>query len=138
MAIVMPSPAAAGAKWSSVTPSRSAYYQTGVQGAGQKWQTAVDSSSGNWGAGVQQAVADGRYATGVGGKGAKYANKASTIGAPRWSAGVAAGGPAYETGVAPIFNALQALTLPARQAKGNPANLARVQAVVEAERAARR
>lgn len=138
MAITMPSPTAAGQKWASVTPTRSTFYQAGVQAAGGKWQAAVDQSQPNWAAGVQEAVGSGRYQSGVSGKGAKYSNKAATVGTGRWQAGVGAGATAYEQGVAPVFAALSGTTLPPRFAKGNPANLARVQMVVEVERAARR
>lgn len=138
MAITMPSPTVAGQKWAQVTPTRSTYYQAGVSAAGGKWQGAVDASQPNWAAGVQEAVGQGRYASGVSGKGTKYSQKAATIGTPRWQAGVGAGATAYEQGVAPIFAALSSLNLPPRFAKGNPANLARVAAVVEAERLARR
>ena len=137
MAIVMPSPQAAGAKWASVTPTRQQYYQAGVQGAGQRWQQGVDSSEQNWSMGVQQAMAENRYTLGVSGKASKYSQKASTIGAPRWGTGVASAEPAYEAGVTRIFQALSSLTLPPRGPTGSPQNLARVQAVVDAERAAR-
>lgn len=138
MAISMPPPHDAAAKWAAVTPTRAQYYTTGVQGAAQKWQSGVDSSNDNWGAGVQQAVADRRYATGVQGKGALYSQKAATIGSQRWGQGVSQAAPAYETGVQPIFAALSALNLPPKGPKGSPQNLQRVQAVVDAERAARR
>ncbi len=138
MAIIMPSPASAAQKWATVTPTRGQYYTTGVQGAAQKWQTGVDGANDNWGAGVQAAVGEGRYRTGVQGKGGLYAQKASTIGSQRWGQGVSQGAPAYETGVQPIFSALSSLTLPPKAPRGSAANLQRVQAVVDAERAARR
>ena len=138
MAISMPSPDSAGQKWATVTPTRGQYYTQGVQGAAQKWQTGVDGANDNWGAGVQAAVGEGRYRTGVSGKGGLYANKAATIGSQRWGQGVAQGAPAYVTGVQPIFSALSALTLPPKGPRGSAANLQRVQAVVDAERAARR
>lgn len=138
MPIQMPSPTAAGQKWAQVTPTRSTFYQAGVQGAGPKWQAAVDMSQPNWAAGVQEAVGASRYQTGVSGKGQKYSQKAANVGTGRWQAGVGAGATAYEQGVAPVFAALAGANLPPRFAKGNPANMARVQAVVEIERAARR
>lgn len=138
MAIQMPSPASAAAKWTSVTPGRQAYYTTGVQGAAQKWQTGADGANDNWGAGVQTAVAERRYATGVSGRGGYYSTQAATIGTQRWGQGVAQAGPRYETGVQPIFSALSALTLTPRGPKGSPGNMIRVSEVVAAERAARR
>lgn len=136
--INMPSPTDAGAKWAQQTPGRQQYYVSGVQGAAQSWQTGVDGSQSNWEAGVQDAVANRRYANGVAGKGQAYAQKASTIGGTRWAQGVSQGQPAYVTGVQPIFAALSSLTLPAKGPRGSIANLQRVQAVVDAERAARR
>lgn len=138
MPITMPSPNAAGAKWASVTPTRSQYYQAAVAAAGPRWQTAVDGSQNNWAQGVSQAMTDNRYQTGVSGRGGVYATKAANVGTGRWQTGVGQGATAYEQGVAPIFSALAGANLPPRMAKGNPGNLARVQAVVEIERAARR
>ena len=138
MAINMPSPVSAGQKWAQVTPGRQQYYTAGVQGAAQKWQSGVDGSQANWEAGVQDAVANRRYSGGVAGKGAKYSQAAGTVGAQRWGQGVAQAEPAYEAGVQPIFAALSALQLPAKGPRGSIANLQRVQAVVDAERAARR
>lgn len=136
MAINMPSASASGAKWASVTPGRGAYYTAGVQNAGPRWQAGVDTAQDNYNQGVQQAVARGGYASGVAGKGQKYATRAAQIGAGRWQTGVGQGATAYEQGVQPVVAALQGLTLPPRQSKGSPANLARVQAVIEAERRA--
>src|SRR5260221_12186011 len=101
MAITMPSPTVAGQKWATVTPTRSTYYQSGVQGAGTKWQTAVDMSQPNWAAGVQDAVSTGRYQTGVAGKGSKYSTQAATIGTGRWQTVVGRGATAYDQGLAP-------------------------------------
>ena len=133
----VPTPAAAGAKYASVTPTRQTYYQTGVQGAGQRWQDGVNISQDVWALGVQQAMAQGRYSTGVAGKGTLYSTRASTIGAPRWGQGVAAAEPAYESGVTRFFQVLAALTLPPRGPVGSPQNLQRVQIVDEALRAAK-
>lgn len=138
MAIQMPSPATAAQKWATVTPTRTQYYTTGVQGAAQKWQMGVDGANDNWGAGVQTAVTERRYATGVSGKGGLYSQKAATIGTQRWGQGVSQAAPAYETGVQPIFSALSALTLAPRGPRGSIGNLQRVAEVVAAERAARR
>ena len=137
MALRVPTPAQAGAKYASVTPTRQTYYQTGVQGAGQRWQDGVNVSQDVWGMGVQQAIADQRYSQGVQGKASLYSTKASTIGAPRWGQGVAAAEPAYEQGVTRFFQVLSNLTLPPRGPTGSPQNLQRVQIVVEALRAAR-
>lgn len=137
MAINMPSPTDAGAKWASTTPGRAQYYTAGVQGAAQKWQSGVDNSQANWEAGVQDAVSNRRYTNGVQGKGQLYSQKAGTIGAQRWGQGVSAGQPAYVAGVTRIFAALAGLTLPPKGPRGSIANLQRVQAVVDTERAAR-
>lgn len=136
--INMPSPGSAGQKWAQMTPGRQQYYVAGTAAAGPKWQAGVDGSQSNWEAGVQDAVANRRYSTGVSGKGASYAQAASTTGAQRWGQGVSQAQPKYEAGVQPIFAALSSLTLPVKGPRGSIANLQRVQAVVDAERAARR
>lgn len=132
MAIVIKSPQAAADKWGTVTPQRLTEYTSGVQNAGSKWQAGVDTAAPLWAQAVQEAAARGEWQRGVAGKGSNYATKASTLGAQRWSGGIAAGKPTYQTAVAPYFNVIAGLTLPARQARGNPANLARSAMVGEA------
>ena len=137
MAIRMPSPAAASEKWSRVTQTRQADYKEGVQGAGAAYQEGVSGAADIYAQGVQMAISEGRYASGVAGKGSKYASKASTVGPARWAQGVSGSRSDYEGGVARSFSAVASVSLPPKGAKGSPQNLARVAAVVEAQRAAR-
>lgn len=137
MPLSVPTPQQAGQKYAQVTPTRQQYYQSGVQGAANQWQAGVDGAENTWGQGVQAAIAAHRYSTGVSGRGQVYANRASTIGTPRWAQGVAAAEPAYEQAVARFFQILSGLNLPPRGPVGSPQNLQRVQMVDDALHAAR-
>lgn len=136
MAIRMPSPSAAAQKWSTVSSGRQNDYLEGVRSAGSAWQEGVNGAESTWAEGVQMAIGNGSYSHGVQGKSSKYVDRASTLGAQRWSGGIQASGDAYQRGVTPIFQALSSVTLPPKMARGNPANYARVQAVGEAARQA--
>lgn len=125
MAVNIKSPSAAADKWATVTPQRLTEYTAGVSNAGSKWQAGVDGAAQLWAQAVAEAASRGEWGRGVAGKGANYATKASTLGAQRWSGGITAGKPTYQTQVAPYFNVIAGLTLPPRQARGNPANMAR-------------
>jgi hypothetical protein len=133
----VPSPGSAAEKWARVTPTRQSDYQTGVQGAAQRYQDGVNNAGSSWSGGVQAAISNNSYEQGVAGKGGHYAQQAATIGAPRWAQGVGSARPRYEQGITRVFAAISAVNLPAKGPKGSPQNLNRVQAIVDAERAAR-
>jgi hypothetical protein len=137
MAIRVPTASAIAEKWARVTPGRQTDYQNGVSGAAQAYQDGVNSAGDAYSQGVQAAIGNGSYQKGVMNKGAKYASKASQIGAGRWAQGVPAARSDYETGVQRPLAALASLTLPPRQAKGSPSNLQRVALVVDALRASK-
>ena len=132
MAITVKSAQQSADKWATVTPARLQDYTDGVRNAGSRWQSGVDAAAPLWSQAVQEAAARGEFARGVAGKGAKYSTNAGTLGAQRWSGGIAAGKPSYQTAVAPYLNTIAGLTLPPAQSRGNPANYQRVSIIGDA------
>lgn len=117
----------AARKWTDVTPGRQSYYESGVKGAGQDWLNGASAAVQAFKSAVSAANIGQMFAGGVKRAGAdKYVNKASVLGAQRFSTGVQAATGDYESGVNPYFAVIAAETLPARGPRGAPGNLARV------------
>lgn len=137
MAIKVTPPGQAREKWQRRVSGAQQDYQTGVQAAGNRYQEGVSNASDSYAQGVQMSIGEHRWESGVQGKGARYAQKSSSVGAPRWTQGVAQAGGEYEAGMNKVNAALSGVTLMKKGPKGSPGNLANVQVVVEALRAAR-
>ena len=115
-------------KFSSRAAAAAPQYVTGVQTTTKSQSGAAIAAAPVWAQAVQNAVTKGTYQKGLAKSGdAKWAANAAAMGATRYPQGVQAAGPAWASGVQPYFTALQGLTLPPRQVKGQ--NIARVQAV---------
>ena len=126
-------------KWTRVTPGRSTDYQKGIQGtAPGDWEGSAAAGADNWQQGVTMAAAEGRYATGVRGKGSRWQRKSLDVGAGRFGPGVQAAAPEFEAGFAPFHQALSGLTLPPRFPRGDPRNVDRVRVIAETLNAQRR
>ena len=124
------------AKFVARAQAAGAAYTSGVQGAGDTWQQHTASAGDAFAAGVNAAISSGRFAKGVNRAGAaKYVAVAAGKGAQRYPQGVAAAGPAWQSGVAPYLQMMSGLTLPPRMPRGDPGNLQRVAAVANANRA---
>lgn len=135
MAIKVKDAGSAAAKFTQRAAAAAGDYQTGVQGAGEDWARNAAASVDNYNAAVQEAITRGAFARGVSkAGGAKFAQRASTVGARRFPEGVREAAPAFQEGVAPYLQVISGLTLPPRRPKGDPANMQRVQAVTEALR----
>lgn len=105
-------------------------YTDGINNPKRDWAASTAASATSWAAGVQGAITDGRFVSGVNNAGdAKWATKATTVGATRYPGGITAGQGAYQAGIQPFLQALSTLTLPPRGPKGDPANINRVTAV---------
>jgi hypothetical protein len=116
------------AKFSTRAAAAQGDYKTGVMTTTKSQSNNAIAAKDVWAQAVAKAVADGRYAKGLQKAGdAKWQANASSVGAQRYPQGVQAAGPAWAAGVTPYFTALQGLSLPPRQVKGQ--NIARVQAV---------
>jgi hypothetical protein len=126
------------AKWASVTPMRTADYESGVKAPRTSWARAAGAASEAWKAGVQAAVAANSFGKGVAKAGdAAWAEGASTKGVQRWGPGVQLSVGKYQTGFAPYQAAIARVTLPPRFARRDPRNLLRVTAIVDALKAAK-
>jgi hypothetical protein len=110
-------------------------YKNGVSAAGDTWQQHSAAAGDTFAAGVQDAITRGAYAKGINHAGsAKYVTNASNKGAQRYPQGISQAGPAWQNGTAPYLTTLSNITLPPRRPKGDPGNMARVQAVTDALR----
>ena len=108
-------------------------YQKGVQGAGGYWQTQAAASQDAYSQGVTAAITANRYSKGINTAGGqKYETNAAGKGAQRYPQGVAQAGPAWQNGFQKYATVLSSLNLPARSARGNPANSQRAAAVATA------
>jgi hypothetical protein len=137
MSIRITPPSQAREKWQRRVSGAQQDYQAGVAGAGNRYQEGVSNAEDSYVAGVQMAISEHRWAAGVSGKGSRFAQKAAQVGAARWTSGVAAAGSDYEAGMNRVNSALSGVSLQKKGPKGSPGNLANVQLVVEALRAAR-
>jgi len=103
-------------------------YKTGVMTTQNSQSNNAIAAAPVWAQAVQNAVTKGTYQKGLQKSGdSKWAANSAGIGATRYPQGVAGAGAAWAAGVTPYFTALQGLSLPPRQVKGQ--NIARVQAV---------
>ena len=119
-------------KWAEVTPGRASYYRDGVSAAAD-WAGPTAAAEGAYEQGVQAAVGRKAYSKGVRARGTQgWKEKTLTKGPDRFSSGVSAAGPAYTEGFAPYHAAIQAVKLPPKRARGDPANYQRVAAIGDA------
>jgi hypothetical protein len=120
-------------KWGEVTPQRSGYYETGALAAGGDWEKNTGDATANFVAGVTAGNIGRLFAGGVKNAGAaKYTRKVKDVGVSRFSQGVTAGVPDYQSGMDPMLSTLASITLPARQPRGSVANAQRVTAIMDA------
>lgn len=122
-------------KWAARAGAAGGDYTTGVQTTTKDWAADTAAQAGAWAQGVQAAAANGSFAKGVNAAGTqKWRTMASTKGAQRYTGGVTAALPAYQTGIGPVLQALQGVNLPPRGPKGDANNINRVTAVTQALR----
>jgi hypothetical protein len=120
-------------KWADVTPGRSTFYKQGVEDSAVDWEGPTAASEPAYEQGVQQAIAQKRYGSGVRSAGtAKWRKKSSDVGAERFGPGVRAAKDDMKSGFAPYHAVIERTSLPERGPRGDPANIARVQAISEA------
>jgi hypothetical protein len=120
-------------KWSKVTPTRQAYYKSGVESPKKDWGSQTEAAAETWNAAITQAAAEGRFAKGVKEAGtAKWKRKTISVGVGRWQGGVSVAAPDFEKGFAPFADVISRTILPPRYPKGDPRNIDRVKAVADA------
>jgi len=122
------------------------YWRSGATAAGPKysegltmpktpWSQAAMAAKEAWRQGITDAAGRDAYSKGVAKAGdAKWLKRASEVGARRFPEGVSAAVDDYRNGFAPFYDTLSKIDLPARRARGDPANIERVKTVVQALR----
>lgn len=124
-------------KWQTRAGAAGADYTYGIQNPRRPQAQTAAASAQSWATGVQQAVANGTYAKNVLAASDKYVRNATGKGAQRYPTGITAATSDFQNGLAPYLTILSNLQLPARLPKGDPGNLQRVAAVIQALRAAK-
>lgn len=121
------------AKFIRVTPERATDYEAGVKAPKKDWATETGAASETYAEGVRAAIERGAFAAGVTKAGTgKWQRKAVELGAKRFGPGVRASQADYEKGFAPYRDVIQNTVLPPRYPKGDPRNIARVEAMAAA------
>lgn len=120
-------------KWSSVTPTRTAFYEAGVKAPKKDWARATFAAEDVYKQAVIRAANEGRFGKGVNKAGTeKWQRKSIDIGAGRWGPGVSVAAPDFEAGFAPYRDAIEKITLKPRFPKGDPRNFDRVRQIGDA------
>lgn len=133
MALQVKDTAAIATKWKARAGAAGADYKSGVDTTQKDWAGNTQAATASYAEGVQGAISRGAFQKGVAAAGTgKWKDKASNIGSTRYPQGVAAGQDAYASGFGPYADALRAVSLPPRAAKGSPQNIERVRAVADA------
>jgi hypothetical protein len=115
MAVMFPSTAAGGERWSRRASAASPDYKAGITAASGKWQPAAVAAEANYSAGVTQAAAKKSFSAGVQKAGdAKWVQRATAVGPGRFAEGVTVAQPSWEAGVAPVWAKASAAVLPPR------------------------
>ena len=120
-------------KWSTVTSTKSTYYEEGVRDPKKDWQEMAMAAEETYKNAVTTAANQGRYGKGVQKAGtAKWKDRALKKGPSRFSEGVLIAKPDYEAGFRPYAEEIAAVELPKRAPKGSRENIERVWAIAEA------
>jgi len=123
----------AGSKWAEETPRRAAYYEKYTPAAASKWEANTTAAATTYKAAVTAPDIDKRFSGGVKRAGAaKFSRKVTAVGVARFGPGVTAAAPDYRERVAPYLEEIAKTDLPERKARGDPANLARVEKIATA------
>ncbi len=123
MATDVKSAADIAAKWGRVTPQRSADYEAGASNAGAKQNANALAAVKVWSQAVSSPDAAKMLTGGLKKAGAeKYNRKVKDVGVQRFGPGVQAAVGDMQTGMAPMVEAIAAVTPPARAPRGDVAN----------------
>ena len=125
-------------KWARNAGAASAEYASGAVEGASAWESNTAAAAGTYhqavtGPGVQE-----RFRRGVQRAGSeKYARRVQDVGSTRYTSGVQSAQSDWQSGFAPYAQTIAGLTLPQRRPRGDPGNIARVQAVSTALNAKR-
>jgi hypothetical protein len=135
--VIVKDAGASAAKWSTRAASASGTYTAGVAATTKDQAALAAAAEPLWAQNVAAAAAAKRFSTRLNAVGtAAWKAGVAAVGGTRYSQGVGAAQNKYQTRVAPYFQALGSVTLPARGPKGS--NSARIDAVVNALMAAKK
>jgi hypothetical protein len=129
MGIKVPDAATVGEKWNRKVQVAGPDYEAGVKNPSKDWKAATAESAPRQKEAVIQAANEGRFLKGVNASGDKWQRNVVKKGVARWGPGVADAQPDYQSGMAPVLNAIAGVNLPARYPAGDERNLERVRAV---------
>lgn len=118
-------------KWTTRASGATTEYSEGLAAPKVPWSAAAIAAKEAWRQGVTDAAGRDAFAKGVAKAGdAKWFKKASELGTRRFSEGVTAAKEDYKGGFSPYYDALTKIELPPRRARGDPANVERVKAIM--------
>ena len=108
-------------------------YETGVSGVSDSEQQAATlDSADNWETGVQDAIAEGRFQTGVENPNKSWQEASLETGRSRFTQGASNAGDTWTEGFSPFADVLESLDLEPRGPRGSGANYDRSRRVGEA------
>ncbi len=120
-------------KWSSVTPTRTGFFEAGVKAPRRDWAKSTHASESTYKEAVTRAATEGRFGKGVLKAGTdKWQRKTLDIGAGRWGPGVSMASSDFEAGFSPYRDAIDKISLKPRFPKGDPRNYDRVKQIGDA------
>ncbi|MEM3982563.1 MAG: hypothetical protein QXM71_07595 [Thermofilum sp.] len=122
-------------KWRSRASAASGDYAAGVEAPKYDWQKQTLAAAEAWKAGVTEAATKNTFAKGVAAKSTDFWKaRAMTLGTARFADGVVKSVDVYKSNFAPYYDTLSKLELPPRGARGDPKNIERVRAIIQALR----
>ena len=105
-------------------------YAENAAAAGQRYVEGAMKGEGNYKVAVAKAAAEGRYGAGIRTAGAeKFERKIRSVGAGRFTEGVAAGQADYATQISKVLSTIAAVTIPERGPTGSAQNFQRIQPI---------
>jgi len=120
-------------KWARASAAATPEYEEGVRNPRVDWKNATTAAVNAYNAGIQKSVSEKRFEKGVARAGtSKWQQGAISKGVSRWAPGIAVSQSAYTEGFKPYHDVIARTQLPARGAKGDPANINRVGAIAKA------
>ncbi|MBD3320257.1 MAG: hypothetical protein GF350_04090 [Chitinivibrionales bacterium] len=133
MPINVPPTSQIAQKWKTVTPTRVADYENGIQNPKRNWESATLEAANLWITAMQTQRVWIRWGEGVQEAGnAKWKANSLSKGVARWGPGVTQSGDAYARGFSAYRDVIANLDLPPRGAPGSQQNIERVRIVATA------
>lgn len=120
-------------KWARVTPERATDYEEGIKAPAADWATEAVKGQTAYEAAMRDPAVLKLRSTNIKRVGSeKWSRKALAVGPSRFREGIPAAEDDYKSGFSPYHSVIGALTLPAKGARGDPKNYARVKAIGDA------